>query len=598
MRYYPFIVVALSAAVSRTHAITAPDSRGENVEQNGLASPSGVVELNAVSGGAEGVFAEALQEEGSKLSSSTSEQDIRPYTNNAAGLPFCHDCFGKDSQSCRVCLHGEHESSFLMPMTPSRSAASHEEDAFAALETNHNAVKNLNKTFYMKRGEGPFGSLGNKPIQQENEGSTSFLEHEGIADTLDLELGLAETSVPIMQMKDSQYCGMLGIGTPPQWVRPIFDTGSTLCLITYDFQVALCFLRNLWVVGSKCTDDTCTKVTRFDPSKSETFQYTTPPVHLDITFGTGRIEGTTGVDNFQIGPFTVKQQTFGLVESEGGHNQHGNIFKSIDFEGIVGMGFPEMSSTGATPIYDNIMNQAKLKRNEFAFYVAKGSPVSALFFGGVDPRFYQPPIHMFPVEREHYWEVALDAIYVGDKKFCCEEGTKNYVILDSGTSFNTLPGAEMRSFLEMIPTQECSMESDEFLKEYPDITYVIGGVSFVLKPEDYLVRSKTNMCKPAYMQIDVPSEFGHAYILGSVAFMRHFYTVYRRSDGTTPSLVGIARAVHNDENKAYLQQVVNAYPAGSFHQEDLLAVQRSSSAIRPLMLQEDAALRETHQTSI
>lgn len=62
-------------------------------------------------------------------------------------------------------------------------------------------------------------------------------------------------------------------------------------------------------------------------------------------------------------------------------------------------------------------------------------------------------------------------------------------------------------------------------------------MSFVLKPEDYLVRSKTNMCKPAYMQIDVPSDYGHAYILGSLGFMRHFFTVFRRSDGTTPSLV-------------------------------------------------------------
>lgn len=83
----------------------------------------------------------------------------------------------------------------------------------------------------------------------------------------------------------------------------------------------------MWVVGSKCEDDTCTKVKRFDPEKSSSFQYTSPPVHLDITFGTGRIEGSTGVDNFQVGPFTVKGQTFGLVEKEGGHNQHGNIFK-------------------------------------------------------------------------------------------------------------------------------------------------------------------------------------------------------------------------------------------------------------------------------
>ncbi|KAL8426539.1 hypothetical protein Efla_006604 [Eimeria flavescens] len=596
MRRLPAFLQLLAAAAAAQQASAAAAAAGQQATAaaqqaaavKGEAHAEGfglpTVELLAFSEGAESGLSETAQEGGLKLSSSVSEQNIRPYNNenNATPVPYCHDCFGQTAASCRVCLHGEHASSFLMPMTPAKGAADRAEQSFAALETNHNAVKNLNKTFYMKRGEGPFGSLGNKPIQQDAEGSSSFLESDNISNTLDLELGLAETSVPIMQMKDSQYCGMLGIGTPPQWVRPIFDTGST----------------NLWVVGSKCTDDTCTKVTQFDPSKSQTFQYTSPPVHLDITFGTGRIQGTTGVDNFQIGPFTVKSQTFGLVESEGGHNQHGNIFKSIDFEGIVGMGFPEMSSTGATPIYDNIMNQAKLKRNEFAFYVAKGSPVSALFFGGVDPRFYEPPIHMFPVEREHYWEVALDAIYVGEKKFCCADGTKNYVILDSGTSFNTMPGAEMRSFLDMIPSQECSADSDDFLKDYPDITYVIGGVSFVLKPEDYLVRSKANVCKPAYMQIDVPSDFGHAYILGSVAFMRHFYTVYRRSDGTTPSLVGIARAVHSDENKQFLQQVVNAYPSGSFHEEDLLAVQRSSSSVRPLLLQEDAALRETHSTTI
>ena len=79
--------------------------------------------------------------------------------------------------------------------------------------------------------------------------------------------------------------------------------------------------------------------------------------------------------------------------------------------------------------------------------------VSAIFFGGVDPRFFEPPIHMFPVVREHYWEVELDAIYVGERKFCCAEGTKNYVIIDSGTSFNTMPSNEMESFLEMIPSQ-------------------------------------------------------------------------------------------------------------------------------------------------
>lgn len=483
----------------------------------------------------------------------------------------------------------------MMPMTPIRNIDTHREETLARLEANHRTHLNDNKNFYVLRGKGPFGSLGNLPGtpgldaavafgvvppelpsasfaqthsgQNSNPGDVQVGASAGGADvsneatTSDLDLKLAETSVPILQMKDSQYVGVIGIGTPPQFVKPIFDTGST----------------NLWVVGSKCKDDTCTKVTQFDPSASSTFRTASPPVHLDITFGTGRIEGSTGIDDFTVGPFLVKGQSFGLVESEGGHNMHGNIFKSINFEGIVGLAFPEMSSTGDVPIYDNIIHQGTLKENEFAFYMAKGSQVSALFFGGVDPRFYEPPIHMFPVTREHYWETPLDAIYIGDKKFCCDEGTNNYVILDSGTSFNTMPSGELGKLLEMIPPQECDLEDPEFTKDFPTITYVIGGVKFPLTPEQYLVRSKGNECKPAYMQIDVPSQFGHAYILGSVAFMRHYYTVFRRSDGTRPSLVGIARAVHSDDNRAYLSNVLNEYPGMHMRKQDLM-MERSMNA--------------------
>lgn len=481
-----------------------------------------------------------------------------------------------------------------MPIRALRTIDTHRQEVVQLLEANHHAHLNLNKNFYVLRGKGPFGSLGNnaatlrrkddataaarlglhfpelphasfvqlkekekvsaKTATTSSMGSTESggTHHSGIDDENEenkhggviehLQLTLAETSVPIMQMKDSQYVGLLGIGTPPQYVQPVFDTGST----------------NLWVVSSDCKDDTCAKVTRFDPRLSSTYRDADPPVSLDITFGTGRINGCTAVDDFSIGPFVVKDQTFGLVQKESGHNMHGNIFKSINFEGIVGLAFPEMSSTGAVPLYDHLVQDGKLKANEFAFYMAKGFPVSGLFFGGVDPRFFEPPIHMFPVNREHYWETPLDAIYIGEKKFCCDE--PSFVILDSGTSFNTLPGKDMRRLMEKIPARACDLDDPEFTKTYEPITYVIGGIKFPLKPEEYLVRNDRNECKPAFMQIDVPAEYGPAYILGSVAFMRHYYTVYRRSDGRRPSLVGIARAVHSQENKSYLASVLRDFP--------------------------------------
>lgn len=51
-----------------------------------------------------------------------------------------------------------------------------------------------------------------------------------------------------------------------------------------------------------------------------------------------------------------------------------------------------------------------------------------------------------------------------------------------------------------------------------------------------------DVCMPAYMQIDVPSERNHAYLLGSLSFMRNFFTVFVRGTESRPSMVGVARA--------------------------------------------------------
>lgn len=62
--------------------------------------------------------------------------------------------------------------------------------------------------------------------------------------------------------------------------------------------------------------------------------------------------------------------------------------------------------------------------------------------------------------------------------------------------------------------------------------------------------------------------------------------------------MGIARAVHSPENRAFLQQVVNSYPSGSFKADDILAFERGTNMLRPELLQEDSALREKHTTKL
>ncbi|SCO74780.1 aspartyl protease, putative [Plasmodium vivax] len=466
-----------------------------------------------------------------------------------------------------------------------------------------------------------------------------------------------QVTLPLQQLQDSQYVGYIQIGNPPQTIRPIFDTGST----------------NIWVVSTKCKDDTCLKVHRYNYKLSRSFRYYKPHTNLDIMFGTGIIQGVIGVETFRIGPFKVFNQPFGLVEREKRSEAKSNVFERINFEGIVGLAFPAMLSTGKTTIYENLMNTYKFSHNEFSIYIGKDNKHSALIFGGVERRFFEGDIYMFPVVREYYWEIQFDGLYIDHQKFCCDSSSivydmrkkkkkwkvqrnsfarkylkkktdlrdmsrvwhhrregaeedseeedpsgenlsgerlsgedkhgerstggevnpygahperrgkgahrrrrrrhrwrrhrsrvnrrgkdeklkknQNYLIFDSGTSFNSVPKSEIEYFFKVVPPKKCDDSNiDEVVASYPNLTYVINNMPFTLTPAQYLVR-KSDMCKPAFMEIEVSPEYGHAYILGNATFMRYYYTVYRRGDGRKGSYVGIAKAVHAEDNEEYL----------------------------------------------
>lgn len=104
---------------------------------------------------------------------------------------------------------------------------------------------------------------------------------------------------------------------------------------------------------------------------------------------------------------------------------------------------------------------------------------SAFFIGGVDSRFYDGHIRMVPVIREHYWEVGLSSFWIGDKKFCCEEGSKNYVIIDSGTSFNTLPYRDISKFRQLVPKRPCHEDMEDVLQTFPMLTYKLVWTIFI-----------------------------------------------------------------------------------------------------------------------
>ena len=333
----------------------------------------------------------------------------------------------------------------------------------------------------------------------------------------------AEVAIALDNIKDTQYVGTIGIGTPMQNIRVIFDTGSA----------------NLWVTSSECNSEACSMHEGYDHTKSDTYEKLGDEV--SVRFGTGSIEGFMSKDTFHVGPLEIKAQAFGEITVE-----NGDVFATSKFAGIAGLAFPALSAYGNVPFFDNIMKQSLLGVNMFAFYYSKlPRQESALFFGGPDPAFYEGEITWMPVMRQFYWEIRLQDIVVGEEKLhLCDPGTQwatddqgCKIVFDTGTSLIAGPSdAIMRIMNQLNVDQHC-----DDISQLPDLTMMFGGKEFILHPEDYVMSGNEvemgESCKLGFMPLDVPAPRGPLWILGDV-FMRKFYTVFDRAE----ERVGIALA--------------------------------------------------------
>lgn len=135
------------------------------------------------------------------------------------------------------------------------------------------------------------------------------------------------------------------IGTPPQKIRAIFDTGSS----------------NTWILNAKVKR---INGQAYDDTASSTAAATDQAA--TITFAQGSLAGHFYTDDLTFGEgdskVVIKEQKFGNVEEEK------DIFNG-DFEAIVGLAYPALAEPGVAPVFDNMMSQNLLKNNMFSFYL-------------------------------------------------------------------------------------------------------------------------------------------------------------------------------------------------------------------------------------
>ncbi|XP_073324650.1 pepsin A-like [Pagrus major] len=317
-----------------------------------------------------------------------------------------------------------------------------------------------------------------------------------------------QSEVPMTYDLDMTYYGAIGFGTPPQFFKVLFDTGSS----------------DLWVPSISCTTSSCDVHAKFNSSASSTFQAGTEPFY--ISYNSGFAAGSTGYDTVKISDLYVEHQLFGLTETEA-------VFMgSVPWDGILGLAFPGMSSEGGTTIFVNMWNQGKLPQNMFSMYLSSSVEGSMLVLGGTDPSYYTGDIKWIPLHQaSNFWNILIQSITINGNTVACSASCE--AIVDSGTS--AIIGASsditnINGWLGAMSEQyDYASVSCSNVKLLPDIVFNINGYSFALPPSAYVMKSASG-CRTGF----APGPW----ILGEV-FMRQFYTAFDVGN----NMVGFAQAV-------------------------------------------------------
>ncbi|KAG4942357.1 hypothetical protein JHK82_046556 [Glycine max] len=170
---------------------------------------------------------------------------------------------------------------------------------------------------------------------------------------------------------DAQYFGEIGIGSPPQSFRVVFDTGSS----------------NLWVPSAKC----------FLFGKC-------PGTPCKIPYGRGHIPGFISQDNIRVGDIIIKDQQFAEITKEGPL-----AFLAMHFDGILGLGFQNKSVGQVTPVWYNMIEQGHVSQKIFSLWLNQ-DPVAKvggeIVFGGIDWRHFKGDHTYVPLTQKDYWQLC------------------------------------------------------------------------------------------------------------------------------------------------------------------------------------------------
>lgn len=309
---------------------------------------------------------------------------------------------------------------------------------------------------------------------------------------------------------DLSYFGVISIGSPPQSFQVIFDTGSS----------------PLWVPSVYCRSRGCRRHRKFAPSESGAFR--SAGRVLSISYGTGSMAGFLGYDTVDVGGIEVSNQIFGLSQTEAPFMAH------MKADGILGLAYPQLAASGATPVFDNMMSQHLIDENVFSVYLSRHQEGgSVMTFGGVDHKHYTGAITWIPLSSQTYWQITMDSVTVNGQEVACWGGCQ--AIVDTGTSLVLGPMEDVYSINRWLGATRLLTDhvvNCSSIVRMPEVTFNIHGHNFTIPAPAYVLQSQYYGCRTGFGSLN-----SRLWILGDV-FIRQYYTIFDRAQ----NMVGLAKA--------------------------------------------------------
>ena len=252
--------------------------------------------------------------------------------------------------------------------------------------------------------------------------------------------------IPLRDYSDNQYVGTIGIGSPPQSFRVIFDTGSS----------------DIWVPALACVRG-CGHHPRFNPNASTSFQ---PVLRGDsgettsfsLTYGSGAVRGSVAKETVTLEHHHFRGVKIGFVEQEASQ------IAAFEMDAVFGLGFEGLGSITKPAFYKHIGRDKQFGvqslQKQFAFFLNHGhdpndrnSVPSHVTFGWHNLSIVGPGAvwHYSPIlnkKDEDFWALQLNAFWIKSDSSVdrsldfrvCDRMSDCRIIVDTGSSGIGVPG--------------------------------------------------------------------------------------------------------------------------------------------------------------